>query len=63
MTVVSLQAERDARAHTAFEEYAAALALARATGSISAMARAVRAFDSFMRLAGLTETERREILG
>ncbi|GBU18049.1 MAG: hypothetical protein COT28_01630 [Methylobacterium sp. CG08_land_8_20_14_0_20_71_15] len=63
VAVVDLQQARDARAGASFEAYAAALKQAQASGNIVDMAAAVRAFDDFMRRAGLSEKHRREMLG
>ena len=69
MPVIDLQAERDARASSnarseaAFKAYADLYQRAVATGRLPDMAAAVRAFETWMRVAGLSEAERREILG
>lgn len=63
MQVIDLQAERDARSEAAFRTYADLYQRAVATGRLPDMAAAVRAFETWMRIAGLTETQRREILG
>ncbi|WP_132254717.1 hypothetical protein [Methylobacterium segetis] len=60
--VIDLQAERDAQANAAWIEWLRAFERARATGRIGDMAVAVRAFDTFMRLAGIPEAQRQELL-
>ena len=63
MQVIDLQSERDARSEAAFRAYVALHERAAATGRLPDMAAAVRAFETWMRIAGLSEAERREILG
>ena len=62
MAVIDLQQAREARAEESFDTYTAALRQAQASGTIIDMAVAVRAFEDFMRLAGLSEQQRREVL-
>ncbi|GEL44258.1 hypothetical protein MEX01_48490 [Methylorubrum extorquens] len=63
MSVVNLQSVRDARSEAAFLAYVALHERAVASGRLPDMAAAVRAFETWMRIAGLSEAERREILG
>lgn len=62
MQVIDLQAERDVRSEAAFQAYSDLYQRAVATGRLPDMAAAVRAFETWMRVAGLTEQQRREIL-
>ncbi|UYW34454.1 hypothetical protein [Methylorubrum extorquens] len=63
MPVIDFQAERDARSEAAFQIYVDLHQRAIASGRLPDMAAAVRAFEAWMRVAGLTESQRREILG
>lgn len=69
MSVTDLQAYRaakddaQARAEAAFQGYVAALERAQANPVLPNMIEAVRAFDTFMRVWGMSDAERREILG
>ncbi|MCP1550682.1 MULTISPECIES: hypothetical protein [Methylorubrum] len=63
MPVIDLQAERDARSEEAFRLYASLHERAVASGRLPDMAAAVRAFETWMQIAGLSEAERRRILG
>lgn len=63
MQVIDLQAEREARSEAAFRTYVDLYHRAVASGRLPDMAAAVRAFEAWMRVAGLSESERREILG
>lgn len=61
MSVIDLQAEREARANEAFLTYTQAKARADRTRHLRDMAEAVRAWDTFITLA-FPEPSRREAL-
>lgn len=62
MKPINLQAD-DTRADTAWAEMGAALEQARDSGKLRDMVTAVRAFEAFLRLSGMSEDEAREVLG
>ncbi|MBB5765667.1 hypothetical protein PUR23_01065 [Methylorubrum populi] len=63
MKLVSLQTDDDAQADAAWLEMGAALEQARDSGKLRDMVTAVRAFERFLSLSGLSEEEAREVLG
>lgn len=62
MKPINLQAD-DTQADAAWAEMGAALEQARDSGKLRDMVTAVRAFEAFLRLSGMSEEEAREVLG